>query len=85
MNERVPTRVSVNPPAPAQAYSYDNSRPLSVFALADAATLGVFGLTWGAHAALKEAAAEQHIAPPPDLKKVVERVESALQMLTKVA
>lgn len=64
------------------AHSYRNSRPLSVFALALAAAAGVLGLTWGAHAALASAAADERIVQPPDLKKVIDRVEREVHALT---
>jgi hypothetical protein len=83
MKTTEPTPAGVNAPQCAQPYSYDNSRPFSVFALAVLATLGVLGMTWGAHAALSQAAVEQQIAPPPDLKKVVERLEETADTLIK--
>lgn len=85
MNDHLPAYASASGAAPPRAYSYENSRPFAVFALAAAATFGVLGLTWSAHAALTQAAAEQRIAPPPDLKKVVERVEDTAQTLIGAA
>jgi hypothetical protein len=85
MSGKVPTPVGVKAPAPARSYNYGNSRPFSVFALAAGAALGILGLTWGAHTALTAAAAEQHIGPSPDLKRMIERVGRTAQKLIGMA
>lgn len=77
MNRNQFTHAGANAPPRAQPHSYENSRPFSVFALAAVAMFGVLGMTWSAHAALTRAAAEEQISPPPDLKKVLERLEEA--------
>ena len=67
---------SFSDPAPQQgsgdeAYRYGNTRPLAVFGLALAASLGAVALVGGMWSSLDIATEQDRIAPPPNLKEVM--------------
>ena len=55
------------------AYRYDNTRPLTVFALALTAAVGAVLLVGAAWTGLDTATQDHDLASPPDLKGVVEK------------
>ena len=58
------------------AHNYRNSRPFLVFGLGGLASLGALSMVWGPWSFLEDATREERIAQPPDLKRVVERIEN---------
>ena len=58
------------------AYRYANTRPFTVFVYAASAALAVLLVMWWAWQWLDTATREDRIADPPDLKGVVERIET---------
>ena len=58
-----------------EAYRYRNVRPFTTFALAALAAFGALALVAGAQGALVEANQDGVIADPPDLRKVLVKVE----------
>ena len=58
-----------------EAYRYRNVRPFTTFALAALAAIGALALVAGAQGALVEANQDGVIADPPDLRKVLVKVE----------
>ena len=64
------------------AYSYGRTKSGGVFALAGLAAGGALLLVWGAWSTLEAATLNNRIAEPPDLKKVVEKIEVGSSDLT---
>ena len=58
------------------AYRYRNTRPGSVFLLAATAALIALALVWTGWTAIGSATEAEKLAPPPDLKKTVARIEA---------
>ena len=61
---------------PEEAYNYRNTRPLGVFGLAGIAAFGALSVVWAAWSTLEAATRDQRLAEPPDLKHVVQSIES---------
>ena len=61
---------------PDEAHNYRNTRPLAVFGLAGFAAFGALSLVWAAWSTLEAATRDQRLAEPPDLKHVVQSIES---------
>ncbi len=66
-------------------YDYGRTRAGGVFALAGLAAGAALLLVWGAWSTLEGATQDQRIAPPPDLKSVVESVEAKGEQLAERA
>ena len=66
-------------------HNFSKSRAGGVFALAGLAAGAALLLVWGAWSTLEGATQDQRIAPPPDLKSVVESVEAKGEQIAERA